>query len=143
MKILEIETEKRKLGNFGEAAAVKFLKKNGYRIVERNYVAGEHEIDIVAENKDTVAFVEVKTRTVSTGNGYEARPAAAVTREKQKSIIIAASAYISYHAPKKHCRLDIIEVYVSAKDGRWKIEKINHMPAAFDKTSAFKPPYIK
>ena len=64
MKILEILTEKRQIGTIGEDAAAKHLKKNKYRILRKNYVALDYEIDIIAENKDFLVFVEVKTRTV-------------------------------------------------------------------------------
>ena len=63
MKILELLTPKRKIGNRGEKEACRFLKKNGYKIKRTNYVANGHEIDVIAENAKTLAFIEVKTRT--------------------------------------------------------------------------------
>ena len=50
------------LGKTGEEAAVSFLKDNGYKILARNYKTKIGEIDIVAKDKDTFAFIEVKTR---------------------------------------------------------------------------------
>lgn len=138
MKILEVKTEDRALGTYGEGEAVKFLKKNGYKILERNYVACGHEVDIIAECGDAIAFIEVKTRSASTPRRWEARPAAAVTPKKQQSIIMAASAYIGYHRPKKHARLDIIEVYVTGEVGAWQTADIKHLPAAFDRNTAYK-----
>ena len=85
MKILEVLTRQRLTGNFGEDAAVKFLKKNGYKILRRNFVADKNEIDVIARYKDTVAFIEVKSRHVGTLGAFESRPAAAVTREKQRN----------------------------------------------------------
>jgi putative endonuclease len=53
----------RSLGIKGEDLAVKFLKKKGYRILSRNYKTPLGEIDIVAEDGETLVFVDVKTRT--------------------------------------------------------------------------------
>jgi len=55
--------EKKELGKRGEDLALRFLKRNGYKIIERNYVCKMGEMDIIAQEKDTLVFVEVKTRT--------------------------------------------------------------------------------
>ncbi len=52
----------RDLGILGEDLAVKSHQKNGYKILERNFHSKFGEIDIVAQDKDTLVFVEVKTR---------------------------------------------------------------------------------
>jgi putative endonuclease len=62
--------------------AAQFLKKNGYRILEKNYVCKMGEMDIIAKEKDTLAFVEVKTRT-STAFGP---PQLAVNATKQMQL---------------------------------------------------------
>lgn len=49
-------------GNFGETLACEFLKKQGYKILERNFRIRGGEIDIIAKDKDTLVFIEVKTR---------------------------------------------------------------------------------
>jgi putative endonuclease len=90
MKILELLTFKRKLGNKGEAIAVKELKRKGYKILKKNYVAAGYEIDVIAENRDTLAFVEVKTRN---GDQY-GYPSEAVTATKQQRIKRAAEQYL-------------------------------------------------
>jgi putative endonuclease len=51
------------LGKRGEDLALRFLKRNGYKIIEQNYVCKMGEMDIIAQEKDTLVFVEVKTRT--------------------------------------------------------------------------------
>lgn len=137
MDILKINTTKRALGDFGEDKAIKLLRRTGYRILERNYVANEHEVDIIAEDRDTIAFIEVKTRDIDKLDPREARPAAAVTPKKQRSIIAAVKAYIAYHIPKKHVRLDIIEVYTKAENGKTKLVEIKHLKGAFDQNSAY------
>ena len=55
--------EKKELGKRGEDLALRFLKRSGYKIIERNYVCKMGEMDIIAQEKDTLVFVEVKTRT--------------------------------------------------------------------------------
>ena len=84
MKILEVFTKNRIIGNLGEREAVKHLRKSGYRILEKNYVALGYEIDVIARKKNVTAFVEVKARNVKHLGHYEARPASAVTPEKQR-----------------------------------------------------------
>ena len=61
-------TEKREIGNIGENLACKFLKKEGLKIVERNYWKKWGEIDIIAENKKNKKLHFVEVKTVSCGN---------------------------------------------------------------------------
>jgi putative endonuclease len=58
--------EKKELGKKGEDLALRYLKKQGYRIIQTNYVCKMGEMDIIAQEKDTLAFIEVKTRTSTT-----------------------------------------------------------------------------
>lgn len=143
MKILELDTERRILGNFGEREAEKHLKKNGYRILDRNFDDGEHEIDLIVKNRDTLAFVEVKTRSETSKDPREPRPASAVTPEKQRGIISAARAYLSLHPSELRLRFDIVEVTVSGEADKWKVERICHIEGAFNKNSAFKPKFYR
>ncbi len=94
------------LGKDGEAAARQYLLKKGYKILHTNWKSGMKEIDIVAENKDFIVFVEVKTRSYDT----VLHPSLAVTREKQKSIIFAAESYIKRYNINKESRFDIISI---------------------------------
>ena len=124
MKILELLTPKRKLGNKGEKIAVKALKKKGYKIIKKNYVAAGYEIDIISENKDTIAFVEVKTRTENGLNAWEARPAASITPEKQRKIISAAKYFLATYNNKKRVSLDVIEVYLDKNYKKTNLRKV-------------------
>jgi putative endonuclease len=74
--------QKKELGKRGEELALRFLKKKGYKIVERNYICKMGEMDIIAQEKDTLVFVEVKTRT-STAFGP---PQLAVNSAKQMQL---------------------------------------------------------
>ena len=141
MEILKVDTERRRLGNFGERRATKLLKKKGYKILERNYVMLEHEIDIIAECKSAVVFVEVKTRRVGSEHPNEPRPASAVTPKKQRGIISAAKGYLATHKPDKHVRFDIIEVYVSGSGLFHRRVELKHIENAFDKNTAYKPKF--
>lgn len=76
-------------GKFGEDLARKFLQKQGYKILERNYRIRGGEIDIIAIDHDTLVYVEVKTRT----NHLFGRPEESVTPWKLKFLERAAKFY--------------------------------------------------
>ena len=70
------------LGNQGEELAANFLKKNKYKIINRNYRTPYGEIDIIARKNKLIVFVEVKTRsTTYFGSGLEA-----ITRKKYNTM---------------------------------------------------------
>ena len=94
------------LGQTGEVEAVKYLEGKGYKILMRNWKAGKHEIDIIAETNEFIVFVEVKTRS----EDYLVNPSEAVTRDKQRSIIFAADTFIKRYNIDKESRFDIITV---------------------------------
>jgi putative endonuclease len=116
-------SESQTLGQKGEDRAVSYLKEEGYKIRHRNWISGKKELDIVAENKDYVVFVEVKTRT----EGFLEAPADAVTKEKQRSIIYAADTYVQRYDISKESRFDVITVI--AKGQTLEIEQ--HIEGAF------------
>lgn len=140
MNILKVLTPRRLLGNFGEKSACKFLKKSGYKILERNFIAFNKEIDIIAKNKreDVTVFVEVKTRSSTYSNPNEPRPASAVTPKKQRDIIKAAKCYIAFQRLEGRVRFDVIEVIADAKGKKKKISYIKHLENAFNYNSANK-----
>ena len=73
---------KKELGARGEELAVRYLKNRGYRILERNYRIKLGEIDIIARDRNTLVFVEVKARS-SNRFGH---PKSAITPQKQRKI---------------------------------------------------------
>ncbi len=79
-----------KLGPLGEELAARFLKRKGYKILERNYRCPFGEVDIVALHRGTLVFVEVKTRK-SLAFGH---PAEAVDLRKQRRLQRIASCYL-------------------------------------------------
>ena len=137
MNILKVFTEKRKIGNLGERAAVRYLRRRGYRVIKRNYTAVGAEIDIIASKDGVTAFVEVKARNVKYLGGYEARPASAVTPEKQRKIIRTASYFLSRYDEKTRVRFDVIEVYLEDSWHGAKIKEIKHLVDAFNKNTAY------
>ena len=143
MEILKVDTELRKLGDFGERAAARALRKDGYKILERNYIADGAEIDIIAKKGGVTAFVEVKTRSVTEGGAprIEPRPASAVTPKKQRAIIGAAREYLAFHGVDTRVRFDVVEVYAEGKCPRWRTSEIKHIVGAFDRSSASKRPW--
>jgi putative endonuclease len=101
-----------RLGQKGEELAVKFLKKKGYRIIRQNYKTPVGEIDIIAKDKDTIVFVEVKTRE-SMEFGY---PFEAVNSTKRRKIANVAKLYIKKFKEIPRCRFDVVSVYY--EDGK-------------------------
>ena len=83
------DAENKKLGREGEKQAVKYLKKNGYKILEKNYRTRFGEVDVIARKGEVVAFIEVKTRLTDIFGS----PSQAVTRERQIKYIQAAKFY--------------------------------------------------
>ena len=141
MKILEVLTPTRRIGDLGERRAALYLILHGYRILARNYVDNGYEIDIIAKKGDTIAFCEVKTRNACSRDMREARPASAVTPEKQRKILGAACGFRGYKYSGYKMRFDIIEVYYERRGKKDKVTSVNHMIAAFDRDSAFEKPY--
>ncbi len=96
-------------GKLGENTAAKYLKKNGYKIVERNYRCKFGEIDIIALDGDILAFIEIKTRS----SRKHIPPEFTVTRNKQNKIKRSASCYLGRHGIEdRDCRFDIAAITI-------------------------------
>ncbi len=114
----------REIGNLGEQTVCDYLVKNGYEIVKRNFTVKGGEIDIIAMKDNTVCFVEVKTRKVtSLASGEEA-----ITASKRKHIIYAAEKYIRTLSIVPKCRFDVAVVQMKNE----KIMKLKYYVSAFD-----------
>ena len=123
-------------GNFGEGEAAKLLKKKGYKILAKNHVEGDGEIDIIAADSEFTVFVEVKTRKYGVDNPVEPRAASSVTPEQQRRIIKAAKTYLAYNPTNKKVRFDVIEVYYDIDGEKRREREINHLEGAFDLNTA-------
>ncbi len=125
-----------RVGRFGEEAARKFLRKNGYKIVDTDIHVGKSELDIVATKGDTLVFVEVKTRTVTEGEDPLTRPADAVNKEKATYLIRGANRYIREtfaYFGSFFKRFDLIEVYAEKKGEKLVCKEIKHFENAIRK----------
>jgi len=109
-----------KLGREGESMAARYLKKHGYKILEQNYRTPLGEIDIIAKEKKTIAFVEVKTRSA----GYFGGPKSAVTLKKQRKISMVALTYLKATAQvDTKARFDVIAITSFPEDSKIELIK--------------------
>lgn len=111
-------------GNYGENLACEYLKKLGYKILERNYRIRGGEIDIVAKDHDYLVFVEVKSRL---SHEY-GPPAESMTPWKIKALKKTALFYIvKVHWGNRPYRLDFVGIdYADDRDNP-KIELIKNI----------------
>ncbi len=110
------------VGKSGERLAEEYLRKKGYRFVERNYTTEIGEIDLIFTDGNCLVFVEVKARATEEFG----RPAEAVDHRKQRKISRVAGEYIKRNMYfGAAVRFDVVEVFTS--DGH-----IEHIENAFD-----------
>ena len=111
---------RQKFGEKGEAIAVQQLKKEGYKILEANYLTKLGEIDIIAKDKNTIVFVEVKARrSVNFGSPNEA-----VSIQKQKKISMVALYYLkTTKQMTTKARFDVVAVNLNRDKPRVEIIK--------------------
>lgn len=122
------------LGCRGEAAAAKYLRRQGYRIVARGQRSTLGELDLIAVDDRTVVFVEVKTRQSREGG----HPAEAVDRDKQRRITRAALGYLKAHRLLEHrARFDVVTVIWPPGARRPAIEHFRHAFEAVGRGSLF------
>ena len=111
------------MGRKGEAAAADHFKREGWTILSRNYRAGPLEIDLVAARGEVVAFVEVKTRSTSTGG----TPLEPIGMAKQRTVLAAARRWIHEHGrPGAVYRFDAVAVRVRGSE-----TVVEHIPDAW------------
>lgn len=119
-----------RIGAVGENAATDFYVKNGFEIIERNYRLGKAEVDIVATDNKYFVFCEVKSRMAHPDDPAPyGRPATAVTQEKKRHMIQAATYFARrYRTSGKRFRFDVIEVYLSES---FDVIYLHHIKSAF------------
>ena len=106
-------------GRAGEDAAVHYLRKNGYKIIERGYRCPFGEVDIIASRKgEGLVFFEVKTRSTDTF-GY---PEEAVGPKKQRRLIRSSQCYINEQRLEGAARFDVLAVEI--EDGGYRVRHI-------------------
>ncbi len=114
--------ERLDLGKLGEEQAMARLKKEGYRVLERNYRNTFGEIDIIAQDGKTLCFVEVRTRT----KDWHGHPFESISVIKQRKIIRAAQAYLAREdAEDTDARFDVVAV-IPDEAGGFTVELIKN-----------------
>ncbi len=94
-------------GSYGERVAACFLRRQGYRILQRNFLARDGEIDLVCRCGEVLAFVEVRSRA----SADFGRPAETVTPPKEKALRQAAARYLALlNRTDVFYRFDVVEV---------------------------------
>lgn len=110
------------LGNKGEMLASRYLLDKGYAVLHYNWRSGHKEIDLIAKERDTLVFVEVKSRTSELyGNAEDA-----VNDRKMRLLISAAESYITRFKIDLKFRFDVITVI-----GNCEPYRIEHIEDAF------------
>jgi len=87
MPTLETTAE---IGNYGERVAAAFVRRQGYRVLTRNYASEHGEIDLVCRDKDTLVFVEVRSRS----GEHFGRPAESIDERKRDALRATAWDYL-------------------------------------------------
>jgi putative endonuclease len=114
------------LGERGERAAARFLRRAGYKIIDRHYRDQFGEIDVIATDCQRLVFVEVKTRR----SAQHEHPAESVDRAKQRRLSRTAAAYARrHHLGDTPVRFDIVAVTWPPNVRHPTIE---HFPGAFE-----------
>jgi putative endonuclease len=114
------------LGRRGENVAARFLRNQGYKIIQRNYACPVGEVDIVAKEGRTLVFVEVKTRADD-----DPSPETQVNAVKQQQLTKAATVYLArYGQPQPPARFDVVAVVWPEGES----PRIRHTTNAFDAT---------
>ena len=115
--------KRKELGDIGEKLARNFLKKKGYKIRQTNFRCREGEIDIIAEKKGYLVFVEVRTKT-SSGFGS---PEESVTFAKKEKLIASALTYLNSHKDlPESWRIDFVAVELDRNGKTTRIELIEN-----------------
>ena len=114
---------RQEVGKLGEKTARKFLKKRGYRIRETGFRCRRGEIDIIAQQKDYLVFVEVRTKS-SLDFGT---PEESITAAKKKKLIASALTYANTHQNLPSLwRIDVVAIELDDKGQTKRIELIEN-----------------
>lgn len=118
----------RKRGNKGEDVAVYYLTKKGYDVIARNYLKREGEIDIVAQKKSVLVFVEVKSSFAKERKNIQEKPEARISKSKIEKIKKAALSFIEEkgYSPEQECRCDVVSIIFIGRN-----IKVKHIKWAF------------
>ncbi|MFL0268257.1 YraN family protein [Candidatus Clostridium radicumherbarum] len=111
----------RNIGTLGEFLAEKYIKKQGYIIIEKNFRCKTGEIDIIGKDKEHIAFVEVKSRY----NTDYGRPGEAVNYNKKRKLYKTAEFYIMKNKLYNFSfRFDVIEILLKLDSNKYELRLI-------------------
>jgi putative endonuclease len=123
--------DRQQVGKLGEKAAQKFLKKRGYRIRETGFRCHHGEIDIIAQKKDCLVFVEVRTKS----NLDFGTPEESITQSKKEKLIASALTYTTSHDNLPPLwRIDFVAIEL---DDKGKAKRIELIENAIEQVSHF------
>jgi putative endonuclease len=121
---VSVNNAKQVLGKEGERIAEHYLKRKGYKVVERNYRCAAGEVDLIVLDRRVIVFVEVKTRT---GHGF-GTPLEAVQPRKQRKMMRAAQFFLSQKKlHQRDARFDVVGISWPARE-----PVIEHVENAFE-----------
>jgi putative endonuclease len=124
--------DRQEVGKLGEKAARKFLKKRGYRIRATGFRCRHGEIDIIAQKKDCLVFVEVRTKS----NLDFGTPEESITQAKKERLITSALTYTAtYQDLPSLWRIDVVAIELDEKGKAKRIEQIEN---AIEQDSGFR-----
>jgi len=115
------------IGSKGEDMVANFLQNNGFTVVKRNYQCRYGEIDIIAQNKELILFIEVKTRKENSLIPAEY----AVDANKQKRVMLTAQDYLSKTECGLQPRFDVALVIIKNKPENGSGYSLNYIKNAF------------
>jgi putative endonuclease len=119
-----MQEDRQAFGEVGERVAERWLRRRGWRVLQRRFRSGHRDIDLVAERDGMVAFVEVKARR----DGTYGDPVEAVNWKKRRELARSAAVWIDRHGrPHETYRFDVIGVLVEGDRVR-----VRHVENAFE-----------
>ena len=115
--------DRQEVGRLGEKLAQRFLKRRGYRVRETNFHCRGGEIDVVAQQRDCLVFIEVRTKS-SLDFGT---PEESITRAKKEKLIASALTYVDTHQNlPSSWRIDVVAIEIDDKGKAKRIELIEN-----------------
>ena len=119
----DMTSKRKEVGASGEKLAADYLKKHGYKIIQRNFRCREGEIDIIAQKGECLVFVEVRTKK----NTAFGTPEESVTLSKREKLISLANAYLqAYDKPPLSWRIDVVAVELGPDNRVSRLEHIEN-----------------
>ena len=107
------------VGKIGEGLAKNYLEKQGYKIIEQNYKTKYAEIDLIAQNKNELIFVEVRTKV---GENFGS-PEETINNKKKKKLLGNASTYAAIKKWEGIYKIDAICIVLKSD---YSIDRLNH-----------------